>query len=146
MIQGLEGPCGALLVRDIVLREEKFGVVGRKMCWRRMNGNQQKKILLKSISYQLRTKIKHTCEYVPIGNAAGEQLLLWCSSSLLLRMMKLNHETYVICKRNHTLRQLGSDKYNRIFFNYFFFEYMNTSGRSTPSPSHRSARDARYCD
>jgi len=43
MIQGLEGPCGALLVRDIVLREEKFGVVGRKMCWRRMNGNQQKK-------------------------------------------------------------------------------------------------------
>jgi hypothetical protein len=36
-----------LLVRDIVLREEKFGVVGRKICWRRMNGNQQKKIKIK---------------------------------------------------------------------------------------------------
>jgi len=41
MIQNVAGPHGALLSRDIVHREEKFGVVGRKVCWQRADGNQQ---------------------------------------------------------------------------------------------------------
>jgi hypothetical protein len=40
MIQNVAGPYGALLARDIVHREEKFGVVSRMVSWQRADGNQ----------------------------------------------------------------------------------------------------------